>query len=824
MKSAAEIAEALGGEPSGAGWKARCPAHDDGTASLSITELNGKTLWKCHAGCDQAKVTAGLQAKGIIGKGGRPKGGANAKIVKTYDYLDATGKLVGQVCRMEPKSFRQRRPDPSAPGKWLWQMGGLQLPLYRLPELQKPNAIVVVEGEKDVDNLWALGVPATTSPGGAGKWRGIHTEALAGKRIAVIADNDPPEKQFAGQKHAQQIAVALHAAGIPVRKMLCPDGHKDVSDWIKAGATREQIVAAIKAAPEYVGSAGLDDAPSASTPPVEGDADSPASTAPSGTPRDSTRWPFRVLGYDHDNYYFLPDGKQQIVVLTPGQMAGASMLQLAPRYWWEREFPGPKGIAWLSAADALQRAAERSGVYDAERLRGRGAWWDDKRLVIHRGNELIVDGKPAPIAGFESHWHYERAASMPLAIGDMATDQESRRLRDLCNMLPFTGPLDGTLLAGWIALAPLCGALKWRPHLWLLGESGTGKSWVMDSIIRPMLEPVAIEVAASTTEPGVRSYLGSDARPVIFDEANPEGGDGDRQAGQNIKNVLFLMRASSQDSGGVIAKGFGVRYRIRSMFVFASAAKAGNSIQDSNRITALEMRKDPGLTQVERQAHFDDVQRAVSGLISAKYAASIQRRMIELLPVIQENAVTFSIAAGNRIGAKRLGDQIGALLAGAYALHKRGLVTQAEAEEFVGRHHWEEQVELAQERDEVACLERILQHRERVQGGSGQVIQTFDRAIAELIETASGGYSPEISITQALGALNRLGIRVQDGRVYFANKHGGLYGILQGTAWSADWRRMLLRIEGAAPTAPMSFLGTKQRAVSLPVSACIAEV
>ncbi len=43
------------------GWSARCPAHKDGRASLSIAEGdNGGAVLYCHAGCEQAAVVAAI--------------------------------------------------------------------------------------------------------------------------------------------------------------------------------------------------------------------------------------------------------------------------------------------------------------------------------------------------------------------------------------------------------------------------------------------------------------------------------------------------------------------------------------------------------------------------------------------------------------------------------------------------------------------------------------------------------------------------------------------------------------------------------------------
>ena len=47
-------------KPNGSGWMARCPAHADGTASLSIAERDGKLLVHCHAGCSAESIVEAL--------------------------------------------------------------------------------------------------------------------------------------------------------------------------------------------------------------------------------------------------------------------------------------------------------------------------------------------------------------------------------------------------------------------------------------------------------------------------------------------------------------------------------------------------------------------------------------------------------------------------------------------------------------------------------------------------------------------------------------------------------------------------------------------
>ena len=159
-----------------------------------------------------------------------------ARVVAEYDYTDEDGCVVFQVCRMEPKTFRQRRPDPSAAGGWNWSVKGVRQVPYRLTDvleaIAQDRTIFIAEGEKDVDQLWRAGIPATCNAGGAGKWPEGLSEFFTGADVIVLPDNDD-----AGRNHAAVVGAALRQHARSVRTLplpgLPPKG--DVSDWLAAG-------------------------------------------------------------------------------------------------------------------------------------------------------------------------------------------------------------------------------------------------------------------------------------------------------------------------------------------------------------------------------------------------------------------------------------------------------------------------------------------------------------------------------------------------------------------------------------------------------------
>jgi len=233
---------------SGSGWEARCPAHDDKRASLSVSEGQaGRVLFHCHAGCKLEEVVSALELDVQTLFPGMDRGAKKARMVKAYPYTDESGALLYEVVRFEPKNFRQRRPDGN--GGHIWNMKGVRRVLYRLPSVpvavKAGMSIWIVEGEKDADNLVELGLVATTSVMGAGKWRPEYGEQLRGaRRVIIIPDNDEP-----GRNHANQVARSLAGIVPEVRILELPGPGKDVSDWCAAGGTRDKLERLAELAP-----------------------------------------------------------------------------------------------------------------------------------------------------------------------------------------------------------------------------------------------------------------------------------------------------------------------------------------------------------------------------------------------------------------------------------------------------------------------------------------------------------------------------------------------------------------------------------------------
>ena len=270
LKQLLNMLQSVSGPNSSGEYTAKCPAHQDRTASLTATvkaspkDGKEKIFLCCHAGCSGADIMAalGIKARDLIvdpDEPGRPAaakrqqgtakkqrqqtenvGGLTVHTVppadekkdelvpdwdhpdKVYSYTDEDGRELFQVVRLHykdgkpGKTFRQRVHDPKDP-KANKQGYVNSVPaeirdttLYRLPEVIRAiadgKAVYVVEGEKDADTLARLGFTATCNPGGAGKWREGYSRRLQGADVIILPDCDT---NYTGQEHALDVAIKL---------------------------------------------------------------------------------------------------------------------------------------------------------------------------------------------------------------------------------------------------------------------------------------------------------------------------------------------------------------------------------------------------------------------------------------------------------------------------------------------------------------------------------------------------------------------------------------------------------------------------------------
>jgi hypothetical protein len=222
----------------------RCLWHDDRSPSAGIYAApDGHWRYKCH-GCDAHGDVLDLEAaatnttpadlmRAAKAAKATPKRlygtledciAASAAFRKetpagTFLYRSADGQsTLRAVTRMESgdvnpdtrkarKTFHQAHPTASG---WVGSKPPGMQPIYHLPEITDAVCVVVCEGERKADALIALGLVATTSPGGAKNAKCADWSPLAGKRVVIWPDHDDD-----GAAYAESVAGLLKALPTP---------------------------------------------------------------------------------------------------------------------------------------------------------------------------------------------------------------------------------------------------------------------------------------------------------------------------------------------------------------------------------------------------------------------------------------------------------------------------------------------------------------------------------------------------------------------------------------------------------------------------------
>ena len=262
MSAATKLLSKLGSvKKTKSGWSARCPAHEDRQASLSIAEgRDGRVLLNCHAGCDHKKIVAalGLEERDLfdatatstatptMSSSSKPASKAYASALAAQKAYERTlGKpanvyayeidkdVVGLVLRWDqPDGKKTVRPISRHADGWRLEHMPEPRPLCRVSYVSAATdrRVYVVEGEKCVEALVSLGLLGTTSAGGSNAASKSDWSPLAGRDVVILPDADA-----AGRKYADEVAEILLGLDPPavVRIVdLAPDADdgSDVAD------------------------------------------------------------------------------------------------------------------------------------------------------------------------------------------------------------------------------------------------------------------------------------------------------------------------------------------------------------------------------------------------------------------------------------------------------------------------------------------------------------------------------------------------------------------------------------------------------------------
>jgi hypothetical protein len=758
----------------------------NGYAFLGDTEL-GKAMFKPDEGKDKTKTHLRVvpsPSRPLLAR--LPEGAKVPDLNRekaTYSYGPK------QETRRAPdgKGGKTVRPWHLKARQWVCSGGPDPWPLYQQEmALQTDGWLLEAEGERCVGIAMAAGLVAISQPGHNHTPDAITARYAAlvdaRKKVFYVADNDAE-----GIKKATRLRDCAAAAGLQFLCVNAADvwpGIPEKGSIDDAPGTPAEQVAALGAALLRA---------QAQTPGSKGqEQQQPAQDAP-----------FRILGWGTKNdAIWVQTSKTGVVASIPPSKNGLQRIAALP--YWEALYPGKLGTNWDSAISSIcEQAHDLGQVFTLDRIRGRGVWLDNNRVVWHLGNRLEVEGQPVALMQLqETSWTYASLPALDISPDEKPlTDEEGAAVLDLIHsQMQWTNPGDGLLIAGNIVLGNICGALDLRPGLQLTGPSQAGKSTAERSIIRPLQGGLGVRPSGAT-EAGIRQRMLSDALPVVIDESE---GEAAKQREGHLKLLRLSFDGQEQIRG--TAGGHALTYTMRSSITLIGINAAVPNLADRNRLVVVRPRKMPP----EQWANF---MRQRDALITVKTGQRLIRRSVTNLKALLANISTFQAVVASSGLADRSAEVYGSLLAGAHHLASTTVLEPHQAIDWLDSVGWagldeETKEAMASDAEGRACLDHLLGHP--VHWKESETGSVDVRELLTIVRCSAGS-------DDAKKALGRLGLKF-DIALGLVVSNGTR--IFSGTKWANGAHRdRLLEIEGSDRVSAAVWFagGGAHRAVFVPV-------
>lgn len=720
---------------------------------------------------------------------------------KAFTYRSATGSIIGYSVLFENGQILPLRIIDGKP-KWTgWKHPALK-PIYNIHLLaQRPESPVIICGSEpaadaasrlfpDAIALSWLGRPANVS---SCDWTPISdrisddpsakypdgTWANPGGRVILWPDANKPGRE------AMLYLKARLPSALMVRTEDLPDG------WnLDLPAPKGISVQALFDA------AGLED---------------PA-------PKSDDPAPFRLLGHDESGFFYHSHLSGHLVHFTASEHTELNLQLIAPdSYWLSKGFHQDKGdgVDYKAVAKHLIALQLASGHFDTAKVRGLGCWVEpaqsspgNESIVYHAGDRLFVNGIETPIIQHRSDYIYPRRRTIAVDFSRVATPAEGQLLLDICDLMPWAPNQLPWAFAAWHFLAPIAGALDWRPPGWVCGPSKAGKSWIFSNFTSPLIGDSLFKILSATTAPGVRQGLSCDALPVAGDEIEPNS----PHAQKRIAGLCDLVRQATSETGGSIyhgtTDGTGRSYRIRSCFLFSSIVPGMLETADENRFAKFEFHVRDDQDAFERLA--------AMCLRIPDVAPAIRARAIRLVREIRIAARIFTRAVARAARDSRKGQQFGTFAGGAWMLIHDTPPTPEQAEAWCATVNWNLIGHDSSDDDATRAIDVLMAYRSYIQDNDGR---RHDHTVGELIDLYFSDATPSDPRQPfAYDALMRLGIHPMANRhIDVAVRWPELRRVFQNTQFADHWTANLRQLQGACDSVFKASGNRSIRAVRLPL-------
>lgn len=492
------------------------------------------------------------------------------------------------------------------------------------------------------------------------------------------------------------------------------------------------------------------------------------------------------LGYNQGNNYYFSTSKKQILEFSKADHGPQNFMLNAPRKYWGDRFGyilNKEGLPtnspdWNKVIEELGKRCVKAGPFNFSKIRGVGAWLENDDILVNLGDRLYYKNQMMPLFnhGIRTDHFYEAGSLIKIDFDRPLSDSDCNKFVQAFSMLSYKKPSDYIVLLGWLFSSQVFGAIPWRPHIWLTGERGCGKSTILRYIHACMKFSVMIQ---DSTVSGIRQRINNNACTIINDESEPNN-DRDRE---RLADLLTLARQSSTRSDYEVLRGSAggkaTSYNTTANFCMGSIQVAEMNGADLSRFFVIEM------ANVENQSHAEFVRldNAMNELIPM--VDGLFARAVKSFPTFNLNIERCKNYIKNKNIEARQADQLAPIIAGYHAFFSTEEIEDSfiegaiKAMDFQGSSY----VENNNENDSEKCFSQITQLQIPGQPITvGQILEKFPYANPEKQE----------HYNQILGLL---AIRVNQltNELFIPLRSGTLKNLLQKNSAYSDYASILKR-------------------------------
>jgi hypothetical protein len=476
---------------------------------------------------------------------------------------------------------------------------------FNQDSFDQAGPVVIVEGENDLLSVVGKGghevTVATIGNYNTPSLLSYLKANAGGKTFFLCFDNDD-----AGRAYTQKYSGAIIEGGGEARVIVLPEGGKDIDDHLKAAADpaavwsrlmAEAIVAAVKS-----GSGKILDSPG--TGPKASTTSSPPDNPEELYQFDS----FEVLGELVDGrLVFLSKDIQKLHVTDLREFNLDKLCQIGGDEIRKRvvrssqevtdgriHFAGLKKrlicearekqlgkLRWIGQGFTFIESQGTILILNGEEA----ALWDGKKFSPYTG--ALIDQKFINRDSSRQWIDFGRLQDRVLSMTASTARDVVGAVGGLIKQWGFTRQYDPLIVAGFLLSQIVQSVWEWRPHLWVSGPAGSGKTLLIQ-----LFEELAGRLARrfegpSTTEPGFRQSVKNDFVLVMIDEFEKTPAD-------TREELIAYLRTAGR--GGPIVKGTpgqeSVEYVLKHSVLVTSIETGQVRAAEQSRFLVCELEKD----------------------------------------------------------------------------------------------------------------------------------------------------------------------------------------------------------------------------------------